>query len=362
MILRRLSRRLSRRGPVALSECRFRHITPVSEPLVLISQVQRSGGTLMSQLFDGHPECHAHPKELTWGRPTKYDWPSPKNLLQGISKEVFHALDQTWIHSACRRGSYIKAETTNSNPEQYPFVFDRQLQLRIFNQYYPSEASTSMRALLDVYLTSFFNAWIDNQMLYGRKKCVTAFCPRILAQPGSMERFRKDYPDGHLVTIVREPVNWYTSALRHGYLERFGTTKAVMDLWVSSVDASLEALRQYPKQTTLIEFSSLLNDTSTVMRNLSSRIGINWSESLLNPTFNTIPIQSNSHFKPTKGIDSEVAKNEFRASLSKQEKSEVLDVAGKRYGEAAVVAASCIGPLISDYRGSNQNCISRSEI
>ena len=28
----------------------------VNVPLVLISQVQRSGGTLLSQLFDGHPE------------------------------------------------------------------------------------------------------------------------------------------------------------------------------------------------------------------------------------------------------------------------------------------------------------------
>ena len=31
-------------------------LVPVREPLVLISQVQRSGGTLLSQLFDGHPE------------------------------------------------------------------------------------------------------------------------------------------------------------------------------------------------------------------------------------------------------------------------------------------------------------------
>ena len=29
---------------------------PVHEPLVLISQIQRSGGTLLSQLFDGDPE------------------------------------------------------------------------------------------------------------------------------------------------------------------------------------------------------------------------------------------------------------------------------------------------------------------
>ena len=50
-------------------------LVPVREPLVLISQVQRSGGTLLSQLFDGHPEVHAHPGELHIG-PGKSHWPA----------------------------------------------------------------------------------------------------------------------------------------------------------------------------------------------------------------------------------------------------------------------------------------------
>ncbi len=51
------------------------HTRPVTAPLALISQIQRSGGTLLSQLFDGHPELHAHPHELKIGYPTKYTWP-----------------------------------------------------------------------------------------------------------------------------------------------------------------------------------------------------------------------------------------------------------------------------------------------
>ncbi|MEE9610141.1 MAG: hypothetical protein V3W19_02760, partial [Desulfatiglandales bacterium] len=64
------------------------HVRPVTVPLALISQVQRSGGTLLSQLFDGHPELHAHPHELKIGYPTKYTWPKlnlnekPKRWLE----------------------------------------------------------------------------------------------------------------------------------------------------------------------------------------------------------------------------------------------------------------------------------------
>ena len=51
-------------------------IVPVESPLVLISQTQRSGGTLMTTLLDGHPELHVHPYELHIGHPTKGDWPT----------------------------------------------------------------------------------------------------------------------------------------------------------------------------------------------------------------------------------------------------------------------------------------------
>ena len=59
----------------ALCAARLQHRVEVREPLVLISQIQRSGGTLLSQLFDGHPECHAHPAEIHIGKPRKWDWP-----------------------------------------------------------------------------------------------------------------------------------------------------------------------------------------------------------------------------------------------------------------------------------------------
>jgi hypothetical protein len=46
---------------------RFRLNNPVrvDQPMILISQIQRSGGTLLSRLFDSHPAIHAHPYELS---------------------------------------------------------------------------------------------------------------------------------------------------------------------------------------------------------------------------------------------------------------------------------------------------------
>jgi hypothetical protein len=52
-----------------ISGQRHRFLVPVREPLVLITQIQRSGGTLFAQLLDGHSKLHVHPSELHIGKP-----------------------------------------------------------------------------------------------------------------------------------------------------------------------------------------------------------------------------------------------------------------------------------------------------
>src|SRR5690348_8248192 len=48
---------------------------PLTCPLILISQAERSGGSMMAQLFDNHSELMAHPHELKIGHPDKGTWP-----------------------------------------------------------------------------------------------------------------------------------------------------------------------------------------------------------------------------------------------------------------------------------------------
>ena len=81
---------------------RTRHLVEVREPLALISQVQRSGGSLLSQLFDGHPEIHAHPHELHTGYPKKHTWP-PLVLDDGPA-EWFRLLSEPPAERAFREG------------------------------------------------------------------------------------------------------------------------------------------------------------------------------------------------------------------------------------------------------------------
>ena len=265
-------------------------LVQVQEPLVLISQVQRSGGTLLSQLFDGHPECHAHPAELHIG-PGKSRWP---RLEPGDAPEAwFDALFERKTLEFVEHG-YTKTTQgarTAGTFDVFPFRFDPELQLSIFLEH--ARAEHTQREILDAYMTSYFNAWLDNGNLRtGPKRAVTAFAAALALHRRDLAAFFRDYPDGTLVTIIREPHTWFESSRR--YKARYENVERAIKTWSRSTRSSLEACERYGDRTILVSFEHLVEETEPLMRRLAERLGLRFSGELIVPTFNGQPIRAAS--------------------------------------------------------------------
>ncbi len=265
------------------------YISPVTLPIALISQVQRSGGSLLSQLFDGHPELHAHPHELKIGYPKKYMWPKidlnehPQRWLEMLFE------DKVIEHS---KGGYKKERKQD---EVFPFIFMPSVQRRVFLRYLSSVDSITWRDVFDAYMTSYFGAWINNQNRYGQKKYVTAFTPRLAMIEDNMESFFEVYPDGRLLSIVRDPKNWYPSAVRHRS-DVYGDIRKSIDLWKTSTRAALRNKEKYGERVCIVRFEDLVSKTESVMSYMADFLGINFDNILLVPTFNKCPIRANTSF------------------------------------------------------------------
>jgi sulfotransferase family protein len=274
----------------ALLEMRLEHLVPVREPLVLISQIQRSGGTLLSQLFDGHPEVHAHPHEICIGKPYKWDWP-PLDL--SAPDTWFETLQEPLLADWVETG-YVKDQTEQRkgrDTDVFPFVFSLALQRRIFDR--AAAGATSERQLLDAYFTSYFNAWLDNHNVYsGPKKAVVGFTPRLAMELERVERFFAAYPDGLLVSIVRDPRGWYASAQRHR--KYYADLEQSIALWRASTESALEAAARFGDRVVVLTYEQLVDDPETTLSALAQRIGISTTPELLVPTFNGRPIRANS--------------------------------------------------------------------
>jgi hypothetical protein len=312
---------------------RLEHRIEIRQPLVLISQIQRSGGTLLSQLFDGHPECHVDPYEIKIGHPKKHNWPV-----------LDLARPESWFEVLFFRGSAERLRRTDrtKRPEAgrslFPFLFLPRLQKAIFDACVQARPPAGEREVLDCYFTSYFNAWLDNQNLFtGPKKIVTGFTPRLAMDPVNLERLFAAYPDGMLISIVRDPRAWFESASKH-MPEHYAAVDDALALWCRSVDAGIEARERYGERVLLLTYEQLVLDTEATMRSVAERIGIGMRPELLVPTFNGRPTRANSS-EPVQreGILSERV-SAYRDAIDSSTSKRIAELAGDRYEHAAAAA------------------------
>jgi hypothetical protein len=268
-------------------------IIPIREPLALICQAQRSGGTLMARLFDGHPECHAHPHELLIGDRKPHTWPAlpPEDAPEAW----FEKLSEEYLVTLFRKGRKkvpLKApgaKTTGSYPFLLPPAFQRQIFLDEVKRIEPS----SEREILDCYMTSLFNGWLDNQNLRtANKRWVVAFSPRRAWGKG-LDRYFEIYPEGRLISVIRDPLSWYTSAQGR---DPDAAVEPLLELWKRSATEMLEAKKRFGEQSCIVRFDELLLDTPATMRTLAGFLGIEYSDVLATPTFNGYPVGANSSY------------------------------------------------------------------
>ncbi len=282
-----------------VSQHRRRFLVKIDQPLLLISQIQRSGGSLLSQLLDGHSQLHVHPSELQFS-PKKWAWPQldlaaePGAIFDGLAES------KPPLHAA---GGYRKLSAAGRQvtPDEVvlPFIFLPRLQKDLFVRIVRRE---SRREVLDAYATSYFNAWLDYQGLYRQgARYWAAFRGGFFGRPGAFDAYLADYPDGQAVSTVRDPVSWYASARRHRAV--WADPAQAAAAWVEANQIILADVRRYPASATLVRYEDVVGRAEASMSTLAARLGLAFEPSMLRPTFNGMDIASNSSFGAKHGLD-----------------------------------------------------------
>jgi hypothetical protein len=178
------------------------------------------------------------------------------------------------------------------------------------------------RDILDAYMTSYFGAWLNNQNSFGPKKYITAFTARLSMEQKNMEAFFEVYPDGRLISVIRDPKNWYPSAARHRP-HLYEDINMALDLWLKSARAMLLNKKKYSNRVCILTFNDLVGKTESVMNYLADFLAIKFDTGLMMPTFNRHPIKANTSFKAQQHgiIDSTLKRHKSLAP----EQSEIID-------------------------------------
>jgi hypothetical protein len=247
------------------------HPIPVRQPLALISQLGGEGGDLLNRLFDGHPQCHVHPHRLDVGHPEPDTWPA---LDMGAGPDAWwEALRERRAARAFANGSASSGAQDDEGAagDGAPFLLVPALQRRMFDHCVAQWQPASARDVLDCYMTSYFNAWLDYQSLYGGERLwVTGFGARLGLGAENQRAFFEDYPDGHLILVVSSP-------------------DPSLEDWPAGAESLLEAKRTYGDRLTIVPAVALADDTQAVMRSVAAGLGLEFSSILCRPTLNGLP-------------------------------------------------------------------------
>ncbi len=152
------------------------------------------------------------------------------------------------------------------------------------------------RTVLNCYFASLFTAWPSGRV--GDPRYVVGFVPRTAARTENVVEFFSDYPDGRLITIMRNPADWFVSLRAHtkDSVERYSDIDKKMRLWNKMGKAALEYHRLYRRRFLLLSFRELVTDRTGTMRRIAQWCGIKFDPGLLRQTFTGRPIESNSNF------------------------------------------------------------------
>ena len=103
-----------------LYRSRISNTVKIDQDMILISQIPRSGGTLLNRLFDNNKECHVYPVELLMGlghNSFEYKWPlldlnnNPNLLLSNLIQFNLWR----WLENDFKYWKFEK--------KKYPFIF-----------------------------------------------------------------------------------------------------------------------------------------------------------------------------------------------------------------------------------------------
>jgi hypothetical protein len=267
------------------------HIVRVDQPLFLISQAQRSGGTLLLRLLDGHPECHVVPFQMRGLDAAAKR--APKNL-----NEAWKAFYDPKLARRYEAGHRQRKHEVLRDEETFSFELQPELQRAIFDACAGGHELT-LRKLFDCYFTSYFNGWLDYDNLSAEpKRWVVGFEPSIARSLARRTAVREIYPDGLVISIVRDPWTWYASARR--WEPRWAAREPALEHWCKVARGTLKWRRHRGKrrrEVRVVTFEALLSDSEQTMRRIARWLGIEFRPELTEPTFNGRPIKANTSFQ-----------------------------------------------------------------
>lgn len=248
--------------------------------LIMLSAMYENGGNTTHRFLDGHPELLVYPFESQMGTgynndylasyvPIRYRWSEfPTEGRAETDYEMFWDEElKTYLRAPGRskfRDCGLRMDESRRRARFIELV---------------QKSGRSRRNLVEAFFASTFDTW-ENLERSGRERYYVGYNP---VQVLDAEKILADFPDGHMVHVVRNPYSGFADQFRRPFpptLERYAHT------WAYAQMLALTYREKYKGRFHIVRFEDLVRDRRATVSALLRDLGLEFSEKCLVPSFN----------------------------------------------------------------------------
>jgi len=310
--------------------------------IIMISAMYENGGNTLHRLLDGHPELYVYPFESQLGTglnsdylssyvPIRYRW--PEFPMVSTAEDDYEAFWDEELKTLLRVPGRSKFKECH-------FVMDEAKRKKRFAEIV-TQLGRARAHNVEAFFRSTFETW-ENYNHTGQEKYYVGYNP---LQVLDTEKIFTDFPDGHIIHIVRNPYSGYADQFRRPFppsLERYAHA------WAYAQMLALTYKAKYPNHFHIVRFEDVVNDRSKTMVELLSALGLSFSEKSMVPSFNGIELKSIAPWGTIRTATLE--ENRLTANeLSLEQKKLVYDITNithRMMGYDKFLETGCLEPIV----------------
>jgi hypothetical protein len=246
----------------------------------MISAMYENGGNTTHRFLDGHPELFVYPFESQLGNsvvmdfmssmfPYKYRWPDFPTAAS--AEELFEMFFDEEMKTRTRVPHVSKFRDA-----------DLQIVEKERKEIFVGLMKDSPMVRADI-IYNFFNAsfksWKNIQKT-SKEKAFVGYSP-IIGIDG--EKILTDFPDGHVIHVVRNPWSGYSDTKKRPYplpLKRYAWS------WSFLQHMAIIFEKRFAGHFHVLRFEDLVTDPKKAMSDLVVKLGLSYSDTLLYPSWN----------------------------------------------------------------------------
>ncbi len=248
--------------------------------LLMISAGFEHGGNVTHRFLDGHPELYVYPFESQIGNRYANDYLSSLERSQYRYPEFPAALSPQEIYELFydeELKTYLR-KPNGSKFKDADLKMKEENRIRHFAQNLEGKPYTRAN-FVEAFFRSTFDAW-ENYQLSGKNRIYVGYSPIIGIDSN---KILTDFPDAHIVHVVRNPYSAYADTKKRPFPLPL---KQYVFSWNIYHHIVLMHQQQFPKNITIMRYEDLVADPKKTLSHICQRVGIQFSDKILYPSWN----------------------------------------------------------------------------